>query len=68
MNTVQSVHTYDDLTALELHEARTDDDREYGRVAMAMPFTEGTIAYTIYRPLEWCRDTHRTATRSCSNL
>jgi hypothetical protein len=52
MNTVRLVYTYDDLVAYERHEARTAADREYARVAMAMPFTEGTIVYTIYRALE----------------
>jgi hypothetical protein len=49
MNTVRLVYTYADLAAYERHEARTAQDREYARVAAAMPFAEGTIAYAIFR-------------------
>jgi hypothetical protein len=52
MYSVRLIYTYVDLAAYERHEARTAEDREYARVAMAMPFTEGTIVYTIYRELE----------------
>ncbi len=52
MNTVRLIYAYDDLTGYEHHEARTGEDREYGRLAMAMPFAEGTINYTIYHAIE----------------
>jgi hypothetical protein len=49
MNLVRLVYEFEDLAAYEAHEARTGQDREYAHVASAMPFIEGTIAYTIYR-------------------
>ena len=49
MNLIRLVYSYQDLAAYEEHEARTGEDREYARVASAMPFLEGTITYTIYR-------------------
>lgn len=52
MNTVRLVFTYPDLNAYEQEEARDTGDTEYARVAGAMPFVEGTLAYEIYREAE----------------
>ena len=51
MNTVRLVFEYPDLNAYEREEARDAADEEYARVAGAMPFVEGTLAYEIYREL-----------------
>ena len=51
MNTVRLVYTYPDLSVYERDEARTASDREYGAVAMGMPFAEGTLTYAIYRAI-----------------
>lgn len=48
MNTVRLVYCYDDLSGYERHEARSSADREYGRLASAMPFQEGSISYHIF--------------------
>jgi hypothetical protein len=49
MNAVRLVFTYPDLNAYEREEAEDAADPEYARVAGAMPFVEGTLAYEIYR-------------------
>lgn len=49
MNTVRLVFGYPDLNAYEREEARDAVDPEYGRVAAAMPFIEGTLVYEVYR-------------------
>ena len=49
MNAVRLVFTYPDLNAYEREEGRDAADPEYARVAGAMPFVEGTLAYEIYR-------------------
>jgi hypothetical protein len=49
MNTIRLVFSYPDLNTYELEEARDAADPEYGRVAGAMPFVEGTITCEIYR-------------------
>jgi NIPSNAP protein len=51
MNLVRLVFSYPDAAAYEAEEARDAADPEYGRVASAMPFVEGTLAYEIYRVL-----------------
>jgi len=52
MNAVRLVFTYTDLNAYEREEARTATDPEYARVAAAMPFVDGTLAYEIFRSSE----------------
>jgi hypothetical protein len=52
MNVVRMVFSYADAAAYESEEARDAADPEYGRVAAAMPFVEGTLSYEIYRILE----------------
>lgn len=52
MNAVRLVFTYPDLNAYEQEEARDAVDPDYARVAGAMPFVEGTLAYEIYREAE----------------
>jgi len=49
MNTVRLVFAYPDLGTYEQEEARNSADPEYARVAGAMPFVPGTLAYEIYR-------------------
>jgi hypothetical protein len=51
MNTVRLVYRYEDLTRYNDHEFKAMTDREYGRVADAMGFVDGTLTYTIYRRL-----------------
>jgi hypothetical protein len=51
MNTIRLVYRYDELSRYEEHELRAMTDREYGKLAGAMGFAEGTLAYTIYRVL-----------------
>jgi hypothetical protein len=50
MNTVRLVFSYPDLNAYEREEAIDSVDPEYARLAGAMPFVEGSLAYEIYRP------------------
>jgi hypothetical protein len=52
MNAVRLVFAYPDLNAYEQEEARDAADPDYARVAGAMPFVEGTLAYEIYREAE----------------
>lgn len=52
MNLVRMVFAYPDAAAYEAEETRDAVDPEYGRVAGAMPFVEGTISYEIFRLLE----------------
>jgi hypothetical protein len=49
MNTVRLVFVYPDLNAYEREEASDAADAEYGRVAGAMAFVEGTLVYEVYR-------------------
>lgn len=49
MNTVRLVYRYDELSRYEEHELKAMTDREYGQLAGAMGFVEGTLNYTIYR-------------------
>ena len=55
MNTVRLVFLYPDLNAYEQEEAGDAVDPDYARVAAAMPFVEGTLAYEIYREAESSR-------------
>jgi hypothetical protein len=48
MNTVRMIFAYPDLNTYEREEAEDAVDAEYGRLAGAMPFVEGTLAYEIY--------------------
>lgn len=52
MNVVRLVFSYPDLNTYELEEARDAADPEYARVASAMPFVEGTLAYELYREID----------------
>ena len=49
MNAVRLVFAYPDLNTYEAEEAEDAADPEYARVAGAMPFVDGTLAYEIYR-------------------
>lgn len=49
MNTIRLVFRYEDLSGYEAHEVRAMTDREYGQIAGAMAFVEGTIRYRVYR-------------------
>lgn len=51
MNEVRLVFEYPDLAAYEAQEREDAVDPEYARLAGAMPFAEGTIAYAIYAPV-----------------
>jgi hypothetical protein len=51
MNEVRMVFEYPDLAAYEAEEREDAVDPEYARLAGAMPFVEGTLAYAIYAPL-----------------
>jgi hypothetical protein len=48
VNTLRLVFAYPDLNSFETEEVRDALDPEYGRVASAMQFVEGTLAYEIY--------------------
>ena len=52
MNAVRLVFPYPDLNTYEREEAHDASDPEYARVAGAMPFVEGTLAYELYRDSE----------------
>jgi hypothetical protein len=52
MNEVRMVFEYPDLAAYEREEREDAVDPEYGRLASAMPFVDGTLEYVIYTPLE----------------
>ncbi len=49
MNRVRLVYTYPDLAEYERDEGRVASDREYGRVALEMPFVDGTVSYSVFR-------------------
>jgi hypothetical protein len=51
MNTVRLVFRYDDLSQYAEQEARTLEDREYGKVAGEMGFADGTVTFAIYRQI-----------------
>jgi len=51
MNEVRMVFEYRDLAAYETEERQDAVDPEYGRLAGAMPFVDGTLEYAIYAPL-----------------
>jgi hypothetical protein len=52
MNSVRLVFSYPDLNTYELEEGRDASDPEYGRIASAMPFVEGTLCYELYRDVD----------------
>lgn len=52
MNGVRMVFEYRDLAAYEAEEREDAIDPEYGRLAGAMPFVDGTLAYAIYAPVQ----------------
>jgi hypothetical protein len=49
MNTVRLVYRYDELSRYDEHEFKAMTDREYGQVAGAMGFVDGSLSYAIYR-------------------
>ena len=49
MNTVRLVFGFADLAQYAEQERRTLDDKEYGEVAGAMGFTEGSVSYEVYQ-------------------
>jgi hypothetical protein len=51
MNEVRMVFEYPDLAAYEAEEREDAADPEYGRLAGAMPFVDGTLEYAIYAPV-----------------
>lgn len=51
MNTVRLVYRYEELSLYDEHELRAMTDREYGQIAGAMGFADGTLAYTVYHQL-----------------
>lgn len=51
MNEVRMVFEYPDLAAYETEEREDAVDPEYGRLASAMPFVDGTLEYAIYAPV-----------------
>jgi hypothetical protein len=51
MNTVRLVYRYDELSRYDQDEFAVMTDREYGKIASAMGFADGTIAYSIYHRL-----------------
>jgi hypothetical protein len=52
MNTIRLVYRYEELSQYDEHEFKAMTDREYGQIAGAMGFTDGTVTYTVYRELE----------------
>jgi hypothetical protein len=52
MNEVRMAFEYPDLAAYEREEREDAVDPEYGRLAGAMPFVDGTLEYAIYVPIE----------------
>lgn len=55
MNAVRLVFAYPDLNSYEREEARNSVDREYARIAGAMPFVTDSLASEIYRDAELVR-------------
>jgi hypothetical protein len=51
MNTVRLVYRYAELSEYDEHEFRAMTDREYGKRAAAMRFSDGTLSYTVFRVL-----------------
>jgi hypothetical protein len=51
MNTVRLVYEYDELSRYDEHELKAMTDRDYGQIAGAMGFADGTLTYTLYRRL-----------------
>jgi hypothetical protein len=49
MNTVRLVYRYDDPSEYAEQESRTLHDREYGKVADELGFTDDSVSYTIYQ-------------------
>jgi hypothetical protein len=45
------VFRYDNADQYADNEARAMGDREHGKLAGAMGFAEGTVRFTIYRPV-----------------
>lgn len=51
MNEVRMVFEYPDLAAYEAEELEDAVDPEYGRLAGALPYVDGTLEYAIYAPV-----------------
>ena len=52
MNEVRMVFEYRDLAAYETEEREDSVDPEYGRLASALPYVDGTLEYAVYAPVE----------------
>ena len=52
MNEVRMVFEYPDLAAYEAEEREDSVDPEYGRLAGALPYVDGTLEYAVYAPVE----------------
>jgi hypothetical protein len=49
MNTVRLVYRYDNPSEYAAQESRTLHDREYGKIAGELGFTDHSVSYTIYQ-------------------
>ena len=49
MNSTVLVYRYEDARAFEAEDRAIAEDPEYGRVASAMPYRDGTIVYELFR-------------------
>jgi hypothetical protein len=52
MNEVRMVFEYPDLAAYEREEREDAVDPEYGRLAGALPYVDGTLEYAVYAPID----------------
>ena len=52
MNTIRLVYQYPDVEGYLQHERNSTSDAGYAEAASGMPFADGTLTYTLYRPLE----------------
>lgn len=51
MNSAVLVYRFEDAEAFEVEDRAIAKDPEYGKVASAMPYREGSIVYELYRDL-----------------
>lgn len=49
MNSTVLVYRYDDARAFEGEDRAISEDPDYGKVASAMPYRDGTIVYELFR-------------------
>lgn len=52
MNTIRLVYQYPDVEGYLRHERNSMGDAGYAKAASGMPFVDGTLTYTVYRPLD----------------